>query len=54
MTKYVLYARKSSESEERQVKSLDAQETEMLLIAKREGLDIVEIIRESHSAKTTG
>jgi len=54
MTKYVLYARKSSESEERQVKSLDAQETEMLLIAKRESLDIVEIIRESHSAKTTG
>ncbi len=54
MSKYVLYARKSSESEERQVKSLDAQETEMLLIAKREGLEIVEIIRESHSAKTTG
>jgi site-specific DNA recombinase len=54
MTKYVLYARKSSESEERQVKSLDAQETEMLQIAKRESLAIVEIIRESHSAKTTG
>jgi site-specific DNA recombinase len=54
MTKYVLYARKSSESEERQVKSLDAQETEMLQIAKRESLEIVEIIRESHSAKTTG
>jgi site-specific DNA recombinase len=54
MSKYVLYARKSSESEERQVKSLDAQETEMLLVAERENLEIVEIIRESHSAKTTG
>lgn len=53
MTKYVLYARKSSESEDRQVKSLDDQETEMLTIAKREGLEIVQIIRESHSAKTT-
>ncbi len=53
MSKYVLYARKSSESEDRQVKSLDAQETEMLAIAQREGLNIVEIIRESHSAKTT-
>jgi len=54
MSKCVLYARKSSESEERQVKSLDAQETEMLLVAERENLEIVEIIRESHSAKTTG
>jgi site-specific DNA recombinase len=53
MSKYVLYARKSSESEDRQVKSLDAQESEMLSIASREGLEIVEIIRESHSAKTT-
>ena len=53
MTKYVLYARKSSESEDRQVKSLDAQITEMQSIAARESLDIVEVIRESHSAKTT-
>lgn len=53
MSKYVLYARKSSESEDRQVKSLDAQETEMLLIAKREELNVVETIHESHSAKTT-
>lgn len=53
MNKYVLYARKSSESEERQVKSLDAQESEMLHIAKRDNLNVVEIIRESHSAKTT-
>lgn len=52
--KYVLYIRKSSESEERQVMSLAAQETEMLSIAKRDQLNIVDIIKESHSAKQTG
>lgn len=54
MDKYILYIRKSSESEERQVMSLDAQENEMTRIAKRDNLNIVETIRESHSAKTAG
>ncbi|MBU0649545.1 recombinase family protein, partial [Patescibacteria group bacterium] len=49
--KYCLYARKSTESEERQVLSIDSQVKEMLLIAERDGLEIVEIRRESHSAK---
>jgi len=52
--KYCLYARKSSESEERQVLSIDSQVKEMIQLAEREGLDILEIKRESHSAKTTG
>lgn len=52
--KYCLYARKSSESEERQVLSIDSQVKEMLEMAAREELDIVEIRRESHSAKATG
>lgn len=52
--KFVLYIRKSSESEERQVMSLDAQESEMMRIAQRDGLDIAEVIKESHSAKVTG
>ena len=52
--KYCLYARKSSESEERQVLSIDSQVKEMLDIAVRENLEIIEIKRESHSAKDTG
>ena len=52
--KYVLYARKSTESEERQVLSIDSQIKEMLELAEREKLDIVEIRRESHSAKESG
>ncbi len=52
--KYCLYARKSSESEERQVLSVDSQIKEMLQLAERDGLEIVDIRRESHSAKDSG
>jgi len=52
--KYCLYARKSSESDERQAMSIDGQISEMLKIAKREKIDIVETITESHSAKESG
>lgn len=52
--KYCLYARKSSESEERQVLSIDSQLKEMLQLAEREGLEVAEMRRESHSAKSTG
>lgn len=52
--KYCLYARKSTESEERQVLSIDSQIKEMLQLAEREGLEIVALKRESHSAKETG
>lgn len=52
--KYCLYARKSSESDERQAMSIDSQIKEMLAMAERENLNIVEIKQESFSAKTSG
>ena len=52
--KYVLYARKSSESEDRQALSVESQVKEMLNLAERERLEVVAIRRESHSAKSTG
>src|SRR5579864_8286166 len=52
--KYCLYARKSSESEERQILSIDSQIKEMEKLASQENLEIVEIKKESHSAKEAG
>ena len=52
--RYCLYARKSTESEERQVLSIDSQIKEMLDLAAKENINVVEIKRESHSAKDTG
>jgi len=52
--KYCLYARKSSESDERQAMSIDGQLREMKAMAKRDKIEIVEVITESHSAKETG
>jgi site-specific DNA recombinase len=53
-SRYCLYARKSSEEDLRQALSIDSQIKEMLAVAKRDGLDIAEIRRESHSAKESG
>lgn len=52
--KYCLYARKSTESEEAQILSIDSQIKEMLQMAERDHLEIVEIKKESHSAKEAG
>lgn len=49
--RYVLYARKSTESDEQQALSIDSQIKEMLQVAERENLEIVDIRREAHSAK---
>ena len=53
-TKYFLYARKSTEDEERQVMSIEAQLVELEEYAKREGLEITERFIESRSAKKPG
>lgn len=52
--KYCLYARKSSESDERQAMSIDSQIKEMRDLAQREGLNIVDTKFESKSAKQSG
>ena len=51
---YCLYARKSSEDDERQAMSIDSQIKEMNEMAVRDGYFIKEIRRESHSAKMSG
>lgn len=52
--KYFVYARKSSESEDRQVASIASQIDELKAIVKREGLKIVETFTEEKSAKAPG
>lgn len=51
---YCLYARKSTEQDEKQALSIDSQIKEMLQVAQRDGLNVVEMRKESHSAKASG
>ncbi len=53
-TKFFLYARKSTEDEERQVMSIEAQLAELAEYAKRENIEIIEQFVESKSAKKPG
>jgi len=52
--KYCLYVRKSTEQDEKQALSIGSQVEEMTDLAEREGLHIVEVKKESHSAKAAG
>lgn len=52
--RYCLYARKSTENDEKQALSIESQVKEMLAVAERDDLDVAEIKKESHSAKDSG
>jgi len=52
--KYVLYARKSSEGEDRQVSSIEDQVKRMSKISREQNLNIVKNNREAKSAKNPG
>lgn len=52
--KYFLYARKSSEAEDRQVASIESQINELQKLAKEQSLVVSKIFRESKSAKAPG
>jgi site-specific DNA recombinase len=52
--KYILYARKSSESDDKQSESIGSQIKVMQRIAKRENLTVVKVFQEAKSAKESG
>ena len=54
MIKYFIYCRKSSEDEERQVLSIEAQLHELREYAKQNGLFVVREYYESKTAKEPG
>lgn len=52
--KFVIYARKSTESKDRQVASIESQIDEMKKVAQRKNLKVVDIFTESQSASKLG
>ncbi|MDD8019898.1 MAG: recombinase family protein [Acidobacteriota bacterium] len=54
MSRYFIYCRKSSESEDRQVLSLESQLSELRQLATRLNLQVIDIYSESQSAKSPG
>lgn len=52
--RYLLYARKSSESEDRQVASIPSQIDELTVLAKQLNLRVIDTLKEEKSAKAPG
>ena len=52
--KYLIYCRKSTDTEDKQVLSLDSQENELRQLAESKGLEVLQVLRESKSAKAEG
>lgn len=51
---YIIYCRKSSESEDRQIQSLEDQEKALKELAAAKGLSVVKVFTEKKSAKAPG
>lgn len=54
MNRYIIYCRKSSETEDRQVLSIESQMNELKRLAERLNLQVVGVLTESQSAKSPG
>src|SRR3989339_130821 len=52
--KFFLYARKSTDVEDKQIMSIEAQLNELRELAKRENLEVIEELIEKQSAKIPG
>ena len=52
--KYIIYCRKSTDTEDKQILSLDSQESEMRSLAEGYDLEVISVLKESQSAKTIG
>lgn len=52
--KYIIYCRKSTDTEDKQVLSLESQENELQRLAEFQDLHVIEVLRESKSAKEPG
>ena len=54
MNKFFIYIRKSTDESDKQVLSLEAQETELLEFAQKDRLEVAQTFRESQTAKEPG
>lgn len=54
LKKYFLYARKSSEGDERQALSIQSQKNELIKIASQNNIKIIDVLTEAKSAKEPG
>src|SRR5680860_592532 len=52
--KYIIYCRKSSEAEDRQILSIESQYSELLKIVEKDQLEVIHTYKESMSAKEPG
>ncbi len=54
MLRYIIYCRKSSEAEDKQVQSIESQLNELKGLAERLNLSVIDVFTESKSAKSPG